>query len=45
MKPCHTCHMINENLHFLRYMIDEHYDKDLLIEYIDYCIQLVQNGK
>lgn len=46
MKICHTCHLINENLHFLRYMIDEgDYDKDLIVEYINYNIQLIQNGK
>lgn len=41
-------HMLYENMQFIKYMLENNYDRDIMLDYVTYNINLIkeaQNGK
>ena len=38
-------HMLYENLQFIKYMLENNYDRDIMLDYVIYNLNLIQNTK
>lgn len=38
-------HMLYENLQFIKYMLENDYDRDIMVDYVNYNINLIKESQ